>query len=140
MDKSAVIPDIFHGLETELKLSACFYRTPLFCLSALFSLELLGEATQRLGAMEFFHLETVFSCVVIFCSPVSFRCLCNLTKPTHSHGCGEGKLLPKIPPSCCFYPQCYYSSLILGGTWGFSHMLTLFQDINSSPGRWLASL
>lgn len=73
MDNSAVTPDISHGLETELKLPACFYRTPLFCLSALFLLELLGEATQRLGAMEFFLLETVFSCVVIFCSLVSFR-------------------------------------------------------------------
>lgn len=107
MDNSAVTPDISHGLETELKLPTCFYRTPLFCLSALFLLELLGEATQRLGAMEFFLLETVFSCVVVFCSLVSFRCVCNLTELTHSRGRGKAKLLPKIPPSCCFYPQCY---------------------------------
>lgn len=60
MDNSEVTPDIFHGLETELKLPVRFYRSPLFCLSASFLLELLGETTQRLGSMEFFHLETVF--------------------------------------------------------------------------------
>lgn len=34
-------PDILYGLETELNLSACFRRTPLFCLSILVLLALL---------------------------------------------------------------------------------------------------
>lgn len=87
MGNSEVTPDIFHGLETELKLQDYFHKSPFFGLFALFLSELLGEATKRLGAREFFHLETVFTCDVVFCSLVPFHCICNPTEPSHSHGC-----------------------------------------------------
>jgi len=80
MDNNAITPDIFYGLETELKLSVCYQRTPLFCLSLLVLLALLWEATHRSGAMGFFQLEIVFSCAVIFCSFDAFHCICSITE------------------------------------------------------------
>lgn len=140
MDNSEITPDIFHGLETELKLPACFHRSPLFCLSALFLSELLGAATQRWGATEFFIYKQSLVVLLYFAAlfpPITFAALRNhhILMDAERQSCYQISL-----PPCCFYPQCYYSSLILGGIWGFSHMLILIQGINSSLGRWPASL
>lgn len=78
MPESALSPDTFCDLESELKLSACFHRTSLFCLAILVLSGLLWEPMHRSGdywilsAGNSFELCCYF--LQLWCLPLHLQC------------------------------------------------------------------